>query len=115
MIKKPNVLFILTDQLRNDSIGINNPICKTPNLDELAKRGVSFGCISPSPLCSPARTSIFTGLYPHQVKAKEHTVINKDDFLSVDSSTMLPNNNVADIEPIFPQLLKSRISNIVCR
>lgn len=106
-MKKPNILLIITDQLRNDSIGINNSICKTPQIDELAKNGVAFdGCVTTSPLCSPARTSMFTGLYPHQVKGR----VQKDDDmtgpLSYDSYTMLANNMCADTEPIFPQLLK---------
>ena len=106
MAKKANVLLIITDQLRYDSIGINNAICKTPNIDRLAHKGMSFGAITPCPLCSPARTAIFTGKYPHQVRGKENTKRDANDPLSVDTSTMLPNNNVADAEPVFPQLLK---------
>lgn len=41
--KKPNVLFLFTDDQRFDTIGaLNNPAIKTPNLDRLVKRGVSF-------------------------------------------------------------------------
>ncbi len=65
-IKGPNVLFISVDDL-NDWIGPlgGHPQTKTPNLDGLAKRGVTFTrayCQAPS--CNPSRTSLMTGLRP---------------------------------------------------
>ncbi len=65
--KKPNILFLLSDQHRYDAVGSNGAlICKTPVMDEIAAEGMSFDrAYTSSPLCSPARASIFTGLYPH--------------------------------------------------
>ena len=63
-----NVLVILTDELRRDSLGCyGNPIAKTPNIDKLAADGIQFdNAYTASPICVPARASIATGLYVHE-------------------------------------------------
>jgi arylsulfatase A-like enzyme len=67
MENKTNVLFIIMDSLRSDALSVNgNPICRTPNIDALAKDGTSFSkCFSQNPVCAPSRASILTGWYPH--------------------------------------------------
>lgn len=67
MESRCHILFIGTDQLRFDALGANgNPVCQTPNLDRLAAAGMNFtGAFTVSSLCSPARASLLTGLYPH--------------------------------------------------
>ena len=68
-VKRPNVLFIMTDQLRADAIACCGPgLAHTPNLDALAKRGTLFSqCRTVSPICAPARAALLAGLYPHQL------------------------------------------------
>lgn len=63
-----NILFILTDQFKSDCLGFHgNKIVKTPNLDKLAEKSVDFvNSHTVTPLCTPARGSLMTGLYPHQ-------------------------------------------------
>lgn len=64
--KKPNLLFIMCDQYRQDVMGAyGNKIIKTPNLDKLAEEGIRFNYfyISSYP-CSPSRAVFLTGLYP---------------------------------------------------
>ncbi len=63
--KKMNFLFIGVDQLRFDTLGVNgNDICKTPHLDKLAREGINYNrAYTTAPLCTPARASMFTGLY----------------------------------------------------
>ena len=67
MAQQPNILFLLTDQQRYDSLGCNGaPICRTPAVDEIAATGMRFtNAYTPIALCSPARGSLLTGLYPH--------------------------------------------------
>ena len=67
MANKPHILLIMADQLRADCIGIaGHPLIKTPNIDSLANQGILFeNAYTTSPLCVPARTSMTTGLYPH--------------------------------------------------
>ena len=63
---KPNVLFIAIDDL-NDWVGCfgGHPQAITPNIDQLAKRGIRFtNAHCAAPLCGPSRTAIFTGRQP---------------------------------------------------
>ena len=64
---RPNIVLIMCDQMRWDAAGFaGNPTVRTPHLDRLAAAGVCFdnACCA-SPVCSPARASWLTGLYPH--------------------------------------------------
>lgn len=64
--KKPNILFIMADQLRADVLGCYGGNAKTPAIDMIANEGLQFTeCCTVSPLCVPARVSLMTGLYPH--------------------------------------------------
>jgi len=66
MNPKPNILFIMCDQLRADALGCTGTWVKTPNIDRIAREGVRFSnCVTNSPVCLPARISLATGLYPH--------------------------------------------------
>lgn len=67
MPTKPNLLFIMTDQQRADSLGCyGNSVVQTPNLDSLAKDGFLFeNAYVSQPLCTPSRATIMTGLYPN--------------------------------------------------
>ncbi len=65
---KPNVLFILCDDLRPEAVGcFGSEHVKTPHIDALAKSGVRFAnTFCTTSLCSPSRASILTGLYAHR-------------------------------------------------
>ncbi|KKR04692.1 MAG: Sulfatase [Candidatus Uhrbacteria bacterium GW2011_GWF2_39_13] len=67
MIKK-NILFFMTDQLLWNALGYaGHPIVKTPNLDRLAQKSLNFpNAFCVSPVCVPARISLFCGQYPHK-------------------------------------------------
>jgi N-acetylglucosamine-6-sulfatase len=71
--RRPNVLFILCDDIRWDALGYaGNPHVKTPNIDRLAHEGVQFkNMFCTTSLCSPSRASILSGLYAHT-----HGVVN---------------------------------------
>lgn len=64
--RRPNILFVMTDQHRFDCLGINgNKIIKTPNLDRIGNEGANFRCAySSTPTCTPARAGLLTGLSP---------------------------------------------------
>ncbi len=60
--KPLNMIFILVDDLRFDGMGFLQPHVRTPNIDELARRGVYFpNAVVTSSLCSPSRATILTG------------------------------------------------------
>lgn len=65
--RRPNVLFILTDDQRWDALGLaGNKHLKTPNMDRLGREGVYFkNSFCTTSLCSPSRASILSGLYAH--------------------------------------------------
>jgi arylsulfatase A-like enzyme len=65
--KAPNIIFIITDQQRYDTIrALGFPYMDTPNLDRLVSQGVTFTqCYISAPSCAPSRASLFTGYYPH--------------------------------------------------
>lgn len=64
---RPNIIFILTDQQRLDTINaLGFDHVDTPNLDRLVNEGVTFtNCHVTAPSCAPSRASLFTGQYPH--------------------------------------------------
>lgn len=94
MAKKKNIVFICTDQHRTDTLSAyhKNTVCRTPNLDALAEESVVFDhAYSSNPVCSPARCSMQTGLYPsktgmetnlYQTGTRTHELQDTDYLLS---------------------------------
>lgn len=64
--RRPNVLWLMTDEQRTDSLGCyGSPWAATPHLDGLAREGAVFRqALTPAPVCVPARLSLLTGRYP---------------------------------------------------
>jgi len=66
-MEKPNVLFIIADDLGAMLASNDNEVAVTPNLDKLAERGVVFkNNFCQYPTCGPSRASLFSGLYPFE-------------------------------------------------
>jgi N-acetylglucosamine-6-sulfatase len=65
--QRPNVLVVLVDDLRFDDVGAyGHPFVRTPNIDRIGREGALFGnAFATTPLCSPSRANILTGLYTH--------------------------------------------------
>ncbi len=63
--ERPNFLVVVVDDLRWDDVGAyGNPFVKTPNIDRIAREGARFrNAFATTPLCSPSRANILTGLY----------------------------------------------------
>ncbi|MCU0245552.1 MAG: sulfatase [Bryobacter sp.] len=72
----PNILFLMPDQWRGMDLGCaGNKEVRTPVLDRLAARGAMFdSAVANTPVCTPARSSLITGKYAHQVKTAVNDV-----------------------------------------
>ncbi len=82
----PNILVLMTDQQRLDTVSAYglNPICRTPHIDGLAQRGVRFdSAFTPTAICSPARASFYTGLYPHKHGVTANGLCLKEGVLGI--------------------------------
>lgn len=67
MNSRPNIILIITDQQRADTIGaLGAPWMHTPVLDRMVREGAAYtNCFVTSPVCVASRASLFTGMYPH--------------------------------------------------
>jgi arylsulfatase A-like enzyme len=87
-VDRPNVLFIISDDLNNYLGCYGDPRAKTPNIDRLAARGVRFErSYCAFPLCGPSRNSILTGLYPNSTGILTNSLIFRQ---SIPSQVSLP-------------------------
>ncbi|MDP2856081.1 MAG: sulfatase-like hydrolase/transferase [bacterium] len=82
---KPNILIIITDQQSADAMSnrIGTEYLKTPNMDWLANHGITYTrAYCANPLSIPSRTSMFTGLYPHEtgLQSNEKVKLNAEEF-----------------------------------
>lgn len=72
----PNFVIVVVDDMRWDDFGAGgHPFVRTPNIDKVASEGLRFtNAFATTPLCSPARASLLTGLYAHT-----HGIIDNTD------------------------------------
>nr|MBI1228856.1 sulfatase-like hydrolase/transferase [Cytophagales bacterium] len=85
-IKAPNFVFIITDDISAEDLGIyGNTAIPTPNLDRIAQRSLVFdNAYLTTSSCSPSRNSIITGRYPHNTGAPEiHVPLPEDQVTFV--------------------------------
>ena len=95
---KPNILVIMSDEHNASVLGCyGDDIVQTPNLDRLARRGVTFdSCYCNSPLCVPSRLSFTSGKYASRVSAWNNNCwLPKADYPSLPRAM-----NVAGYESI---------------
>jgi len=71
--RRPNIVLMIADDLAWDDCGaFGNPRVKTPNIDKLAREGMRFDrAFVTASSCSPSRSSLITGRYPHNTDAEE--------------------------------------------
>ena len=61
---KPNILFIVADDLGWSDVGWHNGFGKTPHMDKLVKKGIELDQHYVQPVCTPTRTALLSGRYP---------------------------------------------------
>ena len=86
-MNSPNILLVLTDQMRHDAIeALGNPIIRTPVLNGLVESGVTFErAYTACPVCVPARYALHVGQLPHRTGVVENTVMpeGRTSFMEV--------------------------------
>ncbi|WP_460544549.1 alpha-L-rhamnosidase-related protein [Echinicola sediminis] len=91
--KKPNIIFILTDDQRFDALGYaGNKYVQTPEMDNLAKSGTYFEtAIVTTPICAASRASIFTGLHERSHNFNFQTGNIREEYMGNSYPTVLKN------------------------
>lgn len=81
--KKPNIIFILTDDQRWDALGYaGNSLAYTPEMDKLAKEGVFFkNTLATTPICAASRASIISGLQERTHNYSFRTGAIKEEYM----------------------------------
>lgn len=87
---KPNVLFLICDDLNCDIGCYGHPLVKTPHIDRLAARGVRFAnAHCQYPLCGPSRASFMTGMYPDQNLVKRNAIYIREHVPNVNTMSQM--------------------------
>tara|TARA_Y100001934_G_scaffold204191_1_gene241034 strand:- start:10218 stop:11657 length:1440 start_codon:yes stop_codon:yes gene_type:complete len=91
---KPNVLFLICDDLNCDLACYGHPQVKSPNIDRLAKRGVLFkNAHCQYPLCGPSRASFMGGLYPDQTLIHRNAIYIREHLPDVKTISQMFRDN----------------------
>ena len=110
-IDKPNLLFIITDEQRPDTMkAYGNNLIQVPNLNKLASESLVFkNNYVTQPVCTPSRSTIMTGLYPHQTGCTNNNLPLNEDIHTLPELLDDPEYNTAFFgkwhlgDEIFPQ------------
>ena len=80
--QRPNIILLMDDQHRWDTMGCVNPLVKTPTLDRLAESGTRLDqAVCQAPACVPSRYSMMLGLYPSQIGVRTNGECLPDEIL----------------------------------
>lgn len=91
---RPNVLFVIADDLNCDLGCYGHPQVQSPNIDRLASRGVRFSqAFCQYPLCGPSRASMMCGLYPDQTLIKRNAIRVRERLPDVQTLAQLFRRN----------------------
>lgn len=123
MAKRPNVLFIITDQHRADHVGFGgNGVVRTPNLDAIAERGTVFAnAWVANPVCMPNRSTLVTGRMPtahgvvfndrsHEWGANTHVPVLDDPAASVRNHVLIEDDIPSAVKSPLPNKTRTLVS-----
>jgi len=71
--ERPNIIWLMSEDISNDLACYGMKGLQTPNLDRLAAEGIRFeNCFSTNPICSPNRSAMLVGAHQNMIKAQHH-------------------------------------------
>ena len=72
-LKRPNIIWLMAEDMSNDLACYGMEGLQTPNLDKLAAEGILYNnCFSTNPICSPNRSAMLVGAHQNMIKAQHH-------------------------------------------
>jgi arylsulfatase A-like enzyme len=87
--KKPNIIFIMADDLGNADLGYRGHQVSTPNIDKLANEGVRMESFYGEPVCTPSRAALMTGRYPMRYGLQTLVIFPSHTYgLALDEKTL---------------------------
>ena len=79
--QRPNILWIIAEDLSPDLGCYGEPLVKTPNIDKLASEGARYtNAFTTSPVCSPSRSAFMTGMYQTSIGVHQHRSHRNDGY-----------------------------------
>jgi hypothetical protein len=78
---KPNIIWILSEDISTDLACFGTPVVQTPTLDRLAAEGIRYThAFTTAPVCSPSRSAMITGMYQTSIGAHNHRSHRDDNY-----------------------------------
>lgn len=79
--ERPNIVWILSEDISTDLASYGTPVVKTPVLDQFARDGIRFtNAFTTAPVCSPSRSAMITGMYQTSIGAHNHRSHRDDGY-----------------------------------
>lgn len=91
---KPNILYILADDLGWADVGFRSPDIRSPTLDQLANEGATLEQFYVQPMCTPTRAALMTGRYPLRYGMQSFVILPEQTY------------GIPQDEKLLPQILK---------
>jgi arylsulfatase A-like enzyme len=103
-MQRPNILILMCDQLNASVLGCYGGAVETPNISRLAEGGAIFtSAICPTPICSPTRASMITGVYPHT-----HGIVHNVNARDYPAIEVLPTEQgITNPDPTTEKILRA--------
>ena len=87
---KPNIVYIVADDLGWKDVGFNGSDIKTPNIDKLASEGARLDQFYVQPMCTPTRAALMTGRYPYRYGLQMAVIPSVADYGLDTSEWLMP-------------------------
>jgi arylsulfatase A-like enzyme len=87
---KPNIVFIVADDLGWKDVGFHGSDIKTPNIDALAQTGARFEQFYAQPMCTPTRAALMTGRYPFRYGLQTAVILSAHKYGLATDEWLLP-------------------------